>query len=93
MRTSRLGLRGRLVLWTTAVLVISSTALLVGLNVVMSRALSTQSEAEMRSVVAKTVEELDLWLDSRERDARNLSEMEVFAAACTARDGWKPSRR
>ncbi len=36
----------------------------------------------MRSVVAKTVEELDLWLDSRERDARNLSEMEVFAAAC-----------
>ncbi len=36
----------------------------------------------MRSVVAKTVEELDLWLDSRERDARTLSEMEVFVAAC-----------
>ncbi len=83
--TLRLGLRGKLVMWTTVVLVVCTTTLLVALNMVTSRALSAQSEAEMRGVVGKTVEALDLWLDSRERDVQTLSEMEVFAAACRGR--------
>jgi hypothetical protein len=42
----------------------------------------TQAKDEMARVVDKTTEELDNWLSSRERDAINLSKLEVFAAAC-----------
>jgi len=48
----------------------------------VSRALESQATEEMARVVEKTAEELDNWLSSRQRDAINLSALEVFAAAC-----------
>ena len=37
----------------------------------------------MDRIVRKTTEELDLWIDSRERDAVNISELPALAVACT----------
>jgi methyl-accepting chemotaxis protein len=37
----------------------------------------------MDSIVAKTAEELDLWISSRERDAVNISELHELPVACT----------
>ncbi len=49
----------------------------------ISGAMESQANDEMARVVDKTAGELDSWLASRERDAVNLSALEVFAAACS----------
>ena len=72
-----LSLRGRFVVWTSAVVIASTLGLMVSVYLVSSRALKAQSGEEMDQIVAKTAEELDLWIDSRERDAVNLSELPV----------------
>lgn len=64
------------------VLFASGIALVVIVGMVSSHAILAQSGEEMERVVAKTVDELDLWTSSRERDAGNLANLEVFAAAC-----------
>jgi methyl-accepting chemotaxis protein len=80
--TIRLGLRGKLVTWTCLVLVLTFAALIVGVAVMTSRAVQRQANDEMERVVDKTAGELDTWLSSRERDAVNLSSLEIFGAAC-----------
>lgn len=79
--TNQLGLRGRLVAWISLPLVLTFSALVVGVTLMTSRAMESQANDEMARVVDKTTEELDNWLASRERDAVNLSTLEVFAAA------------
>ncbi len=78
-----LGLKGKLTLWTSVVLVVSSLCLAVAVYVVTSRALIRQAHAEMKSVVGQTAAALNLWVDSRRRDADAMSRYEVFAAACS----------
>ena len=78
-----LSLRGRFAVWTSAVVIASSLGLMVSVYLVSSRALKAQADEEMDRIVTKTAEELDLWIDSRERDAVNLSELPSLAAACT----------
>ena len=78
----KFGLRGRLVIWVSIVLAFSGLGLMSFLGFGAARALKTQAVEEMRRTVGKTAEELELWLDSRARDAVNWSEMEVLAAAC-----------
>jgi methyl-accepting chemotaxis protein len=56
---------------------------MVSVYLVSSRALRAQADEELDRIVAKTVQELDLWIGSRERDAINLSELRELAAACT----------
>jgi methyl-accepting chemotaxis protein len=80
--TLRLGLRGKLVAWTCLVLVLTFAALIVGVAVMTSRAVQRQANDEMERVVDKTAVELDTWLSSRERDAVNLSSLEIFGTAC-----------
>jgi len=80
--TYQLGLRGKLVAWISLALVLTFSALVGGAAWTISRAVETQANDEMARVVDKTTEELDSWLSSRERDAINLSALEVFAAAC-----------
>ena len=48
----------------------------------LSGAMESQAREEMARVVDKTAQELDEWLSSRERDAINLSGIEIFADAC-----------
>ena len=79
--TNRLGLRGSLVAWISVTLVLTFSALMVGVTVMFSRAMEAQVYDEMARVVDKTTEELDNWLAGRERDAVNLSGLEAFAAA------------
>ncbi len=76
------GLRGRLVAWISLSLVLTFSALIVGVTWLISRAMESQANEEMTRVVEKTSDELDNWLSSRQRDAVNLSALEVFAAAC-----------
>jgi methyl-accepting chemotaxis protein len=80
--THQLGLRGKLVAWISLALVLTFSALIGGAAWMISRAVETQANDEMDRVVGKTAEELDSWLSSRERDATNLSGLEIFAAAC-----------
>jgi methyl-accepting chemotaxis protein len=80
-----LSLRGRFVVWTSAVVIASTLGLMVSVYLVSSRALKAQSGEEMDQIVAKTAEELDLWIDSRERDAVNIGELPSLVAACTER--------
>jgi methyl-accepting chemotaxis protein len=82
MKLETLGLRGRLIAWISTVLFVSGVALVAIVGMVSSRAILAQSSEEMERVVGKTVDELDLWIGSRERDAANLSNLELFAAAC-----------
>jgi methyl-accepting chemotaxis protein len=49
---------------------------------VSSRALREQADEEMDRIAAKTAEQLDLWISSRERDAVNISELQPLIAAC-----------
>jgi len=79
---SRLGLRGRLIAWISTVLIASGVALVTMVGIVASRAVIAQANEELQRITGKTAEELDLWIGSRERDAANLSSLEVFAAAC-----------
>lgn len=79
---NQLGLRGRLVAWISVALVLTFSAVIVGVTWMVSGAMESQAKDEMARVVDKTSEELDDWLSSRERDAVDLSGMEVFAAAC-----------
>ena len=67
-----LSLRGRFALWTSAVVIVSGLGLMCSVYLVSSRALRTQTDEEMDRIAAKTAEELDLWIGSRERDAVNL---------------------
>jgi methyl-accepting chemotaxis protein len=83
---SALSLRGRFALWTSAVIAISSLGLMLGVYAVSSHALRGQADEELERIVAKTTEELDLWISSRERDAVNLAELEALAAACAERN-------
>jgi hypothetical protein len=78
-----LSLRGRFALWTSAIVIASSIGLIFSVNLVSSRALRAQADEEMDRIVTKTAEELDLWIDSRERDAVNISELQALVAACT----------
>jgi len=82
MKLERLGLRGRLIAWISLVLFASGIALVTIVGVVSSRAILAQSSEDLERIVGKTAGELDQWIGSRERDAANLSEWEVFAAAC-----------
>ncbi|HTS49328.1 MAG TPA: methyl-accepting chemotaxis protein [Bryobacteraceae bacterium] len=76
------GLRGRLVAWISLSLVLIFSGLIAGVSWMVSRAMESQANEEMTRVVEKTTDELDNWLSSRQRDAINLSALEVFAAAC-----------
>ena len=78
----QLGLRGRLVAWISLALVLTFTALIIGVTRMTSGALESEAKDEIQRVVEKTAGELDSWLSSRVRDAVNLSTLEVFAAAC-----------
>jgi len=80
--TKALGLRGRLIAWISLALALTFLGLVIGVTSMVSRAVESQANDEMARVVDKTTEELDNWLSSRERDAVNLSSLEVFAAAC-----------
>jgi len=62
--------------------VLTFSALIAGVTWMISGAMESQANDEMARVVGKTAGELDNWLASRERDAVNLSALEVFAAAC-----------
>ncbi len=76
------GLRGSLVGWTSAVVFCGGLALLLVLDRISSQALTTMAQEQMSQITAKTAEQLDLWLGSRERDAVAGSELEIFADAC-----------
>jgi methyl-accepting chemotaxis protein len=81
-----LSLRGRFAVWTSAVVIASTLALMCGIYLVSSQVLREQADDEMDRIVGKTAEELDLWLGARARDAVNLAELEPFAAACAGRE-------
>lgn len=81
--TRTISLRSRFALWTSAVVIVSSVGLMFSTYLVSSRALRAQADEEMDSIVAKTAEELDLWISSRERDAVNISELQELPVACT----------
>ncbi|HTQ54316.1 MAG TPA: methyl-accepting chemotaxis protein [Bryobacteraceae bacterium] len=85
MRISHLGLRSRLVVWISAVLLISGAALVLIVGLLASRAVSAQGNEELQQIAGKTADELDVWIDSRERDARNIAQLEVLADACRGR--------
>jgi len=76
-------LRTRFAVWTSTVVIVFSMALMVSVYIVSSRALREQADEEMDRIATKTTEELDLWIDSRERDAANISELQPLIAACT----------
>jgi methyl-accepting chemotaxis protein len=78
----KLSLRSRFIVWTSAVVVVSSGVLMIGVYEVSSRAMEKQADEEMKAVVAKTAGELDLWVEARERDAVNLSELQPLVDAC-----------
>jgi len=78
---SKAGLRGKLVAVISAVLFVCCLGLIIAVSVVCSNTLTQQAHEQMAQAAAKTVEELDLWLGSRQRDALQISEMEVLAAA------------
>ncbi len=78
-----LSLRNKFAVWTTAVVIASTLALVAVVYFVSSRAFRAQADQEMQGVANKTAEELDLWLSSRERDAVNISELEPLIVACT----------
>lgn len=71
-----LSLRNRFAVWTSSVLVASGLGLILSVYLVSSRELRRQAGEEMDVVVNKTSGELDLWINSRQRDAVNLSELE-----------------
>jgi methyl-accepting chemotaxis protein len=77
----RLGLRGKLVAVTSAVLVVCCLGLVIAMSFVSSATLTQQAHEQMAQLVSKTAEGLDLWISSRERDALQLSELEVLVAA------------
>jgi hypothetical protein len=64
--TRTLSLRGKFAIWTSTVVIASSLGLMFSTYLVSSRALRAQADEEMDSIVAKTAEELDLWISSRE---------------------------
>ena len=78
-----LSLRGRFAVWTSVVIIASSVGLMVSVYLVSSQALKGQAGEELDQIAAKTAEELDLWIGSRERDAVNISEMQPLIAACS----------
>ena len=77
-----LSLRSRFAVWTSVIVIISSIGLMLSVYLVSSRALREQADEEMDRIAGKTVEQLDLWISSRERDAVNISELEPLIAAC-----------
>jgi hypothetical protein len=78
-----LSLRSRFAVWTSVVVIAFSLGLMLSVYFVSSRALRSQADEELDRIVTKTTEELDLWIDSRERDAVNISELPALAVACT----------
>jgi len=80
-----LSLRSKLLFSTSAVVIASTLGLLVGVYWLSSRAIRELGDEEMEHIVSKTAQELDLWIDNRERDAVNLSELEPLVAACIDR--------
>src|SRR5579864_5578499 len=76
------GLRGRLVVWISLALVLTFSGLIAGVTWMISDALVSQANDEIALVLSKTVGELDNWLVNRQRDAVNLSALEVFVSAC-----------
>ena len=77
-----LSLRSRFVLWTSLVVTVSTVGLMGCIYAVSSRAMERQAGEEMDMVVSRSAAELDLWLESRERDAMNLSELQPLVEAC-----------
>jgi methyl-accepting chemotaxis protein len=78
----RLSLRSRFIVWTSAAVVMFSVVLMIGVYTVSSHAMEKLADEEMKAVVAKTAGELDLWVEARERDAVNLSELQPLVDAC-----------
>jgi len=85
MAPKSLSLRSRFAVWTSTVIVVSTLGLTYAVYSVSSHALTTQANENMEHIAASTAEALDLWLNSRERDALNLSELQPLVAACTDR--------
>jgi methyl-accepting chemotaxis protein len=79
---TQLGLRGKLMTWISLLLILVFATLIEEVARMTSGAVERQANDEMGRVVGKTAEELDNWLSSRERDAFNLSGIELFGAAC-----------
>ncbi|HXN48864.1 MAG TPA: methyl-accepting chemotaxis protein [Bryobacteraceae bacterium] len=82
MARHTLSLRGRFALWTSIVVVASTLGLTGTVYLVCSRTLTAQAEDGLNRSVKSTVEALDLWIGSRERDAVNLSELQTLVAGC-----------
>lgn len=80
---NNLSLRSRFAVWTSAIVIAFSMGLMISVYLVSSRALREQADEEMTGITAKTAEQLDLWISSRERDAVNLSEWQPLIAACS----------
>jgi len=86
MARHRLSLRSRFALWTSIVVVASTLGLTGTVYLVCSRTLTAQAEDGLNRSVKSTVEALDLWIGSRERDAVNLSELQTLVAGCANRE-------
>ncbi len=86
MQSARFGLRGRLLIWTLGALLIFGLALSLTVSSVSRRTLTAQAHEDLDHIVGKSAEEVDLWIDSRERDAVNISELEPFTIALRDRN-------
>ena len=82
----RLSLRGRFAAWTSAVVVVTTLALTYTVDSLSSSTINAQANDELNRIAASVSEALDLWLNSRQRDAVELSEREPLVAACTDRN-------
>ncbi len=82
MANYRFSLRARFALWTSTVVVASTLGLTGTVDWVCSRTLTAQADEGLNRSATSTAQALDLWINSRERDAVNLSELEPLVAAC-----------
>jgi methyl-accepting chemotaxis protein len=86
MATHTLSLKVRFALWTSIVVMASTLGLTGTVYLVCSRTLTAQADDGLDRTVKSTVEALDLWIGSRERDAVNLSELQPLVAGCANRE-------
>src|ERR1700688_4062263 len=83
MKNRKPSLRGRFAFWTSTAIVASTLGLTGTVYLVCSRTLTVQADEGLDRIASNTVQALDLWISSRERDAVNLSELQPLAGACT----------
>ena len=81
-QNSTLSLRGSFAVWTSIVIVASTLGLIGTIYWVCSRTLTAQADEELDRIASSTVQTLDMWIGSRERDAVNLSELSPLIAGC-----------